>query len=117
MKHTKLPSMSARKRRIMLLQMFFGLLLAVTVLAPVLWMFLTSVMRSVDLTAKPLQLIPKTFTFERFRQIFASETTSDPAYVFRICLRWVQYERDGIISDLLLIADSKIQIDILRLFN
>ena len=71
----------------MALQMFLGLLLAIVVLGPVVWMFLTSVMRPVDLTAKPLQLIPKTVTFERFRQIISSQTTSDPAYVFRIALK------------------------------
>ena len=83
MKH----GLSARKRRIMALQMFFGLLLAVVVLGPVIWMFLTSVMRPVDLTAKALRLIPQTITFERFRQIFASASASDPAYVFRIALK------------------------------
>ena len=83
MKH----GLSARKRRIMALQMFFGMLLAVVVLGPVVWMFLTSVMRPVDLTAKPLRLIPQTITFERFRQIFASASASDPAYVFRIALK------------------------------
>ena len=83
MKH----GLSARKRRIMALQMFFGLLLAVVVLGPVIWMFLTSVMRPVDLTAKPLRLIPQTITSERFRQIFASASASDPAYVFRIALK------------------------------
>ena len=71
----------------MALQMLLGVLLAIAVLGPVLWMFLTSVMRPVDLTAKPLQLIPKTITFERFRQVFSSSTTSDPAYVFRIALK------------------------------
>ena len=83
MKH----GLSARKRRIMALQMFLGLLLAIVVLGPVVWMFLTSVMRPVDLTAKPLRLIPQTITFERFRQIFASASASDPAYVFRIALK------------------------------
>ena len=81
------PSLSARKKRITALHMFLGLLLAIVVLGPVVWMFLTSVMRPVDLTAKPLQLIPKTVTFERFRQIISSQTTSDPAYVFRIALK------------------------------
>ena len=81
------PSLSARKKRITALQMLLGLLLAIVVLGPVVWMFLTSVMRPVDLTAKPLQLIPKTVTFERFRQIISSQTTSDPAYVFRIALK------------------------------
>ena len=79
--------LSAQKRRRTLLFMFLGFLLALAVLGPVLWMFLTSVMRAVDLTAKPLKFIPETLTFERFRQIFASENCSDPAYVFRIALQ------------------------------
>ncbi len=80
-------SLSKTKKRTVALQMFLGLLLAAAVLGPVLWMFLTSIMRPVDLTAKPLHLIPQSVTFERFRQIFASENTSDPAYVFRIALK------------------------------
>ena len=79
--------LSAQKRRRTILFMFLGFLLALAVLGPVLWMFLTSVMRAVDLTAKPLKFIPETLTFERFRQIFASENSSDPAYVFRIALQ------------------------------
>ena len=81
------PRLSARKKRIIALEMFLGLLLAICVLAPVIWMFLTSIMRPVDLTAKPLRLIPKEVFFDRFRQIFMSETSSDPAYVFRIALK------------------------------
>ena len=80
-------SLSSRRRRTMALQMFFGLLVAIAVLGPVVWMFLTSVMRPVDLTAKPLRLIPQDITFDRFRQIFASASASDPAYVFRIALK------------------------------
>ena len=79
--------MSVRKRRIMVLQMILGLILAAAVLAPVVWMFLSSVMLPVDLTAKPLNLIPKRITFERYGQIFQSTTASDPAYVFRIALK------------------------------
>ena len=79
--------MSARKKRVIALEMLLGLLLAVVVLAPVVWMFLSSVMQSVDLTAKPLKLIPETITFDRYLQIFRSTTTSDPAYVFRIALQ------------------------------
>ena len=81
------PRLSARKKRIIALEMFLGLLLALFVLAPVIWMFLTSIMRPVDLTAKPLKLIPNELFFDRFRQIFQSETSSDPAYVFRIALK------------------------------
>ena len=74
------------KRGKTILYMFLGLLVAIAVLAPVLWMFMTSIMQSVDLTAKPLKLIPETVTFDRFRQVFASSNSSDPAYVFRVAL-------------------------------
>ena len=79
--------MSASQKRMTALQMFLDALLAIVVLAPVAWMFLSSVMLPVDLTAKPLSLIPKTVTFERYAQIFQSTTTSDPAYVFRVALK------------------------------
>ncbi|MBR2766108.1 MAG: carbohydrate ABC transporter permease [Blautia sp.] len=79
--------MSARRKRITALYMFLGLILAILILAPVAWMFMSSVMLPVDLTAKPLKLIPETITFERYRQVFQSVTTSDPAYVFRIALK------------------------------
>lgn len=77
---------SKGKRGRTTLYIALGLLLAVCVLAPVAWMFMTSIMRPVDLTAKPLKLIPEAVTFDRFRQIFASDNGSDPAYVFRVAL-------------------------------
>ncbi len=80
------PRLSARAKRMRALEMFLGLILAVIVLAPVVWMLLSSVMLPVDLTAKPLKFIPDTLTFERYAQIFRSETSSDPAYVFRMAL-------------------------------
>ena len=79
--------MSARKKRVTAFYMFLGLILAVWILAPVAWMFLSSIMQPVDLTAKPLKLIPEAVTFERYRQVLRSVTTSDPAYVFRIALK------------------------------
>ncbi len=77
---------SPGKRGRTTLYMALGLLLTLAVLGPVLWMFMTSIMRPVDLTAKPLKLIPEAVTFERFRQVFVSDNGSDPAYVFRIAL-------------------------------
>ena len=77
---------SAGRRGKTALCMCLGLILMIGVLAPVLWMFMTSIMRPVDLTAKPLKLIPESITFERFQQVFSSENGSDPAYVFRIAL-------------------------------
>lgn len=64
-----------------------GLLLAVVVLAPVVWMFLTSIMYPKDLSATPLKLIPDQVTFSRYAQVFQDGNTSDPAYIFRIALR------------------------------
>ena len=54
-RNTLKVGLSARKKRTMAIQMFLGLLLALVVLGPVVWMFLSSVMRRVDLTTKPLQ--------------------------------------------------------------
>ena len=86
-KNRKTGGMSSHRKRVCALEMFLGFLLAVVVLAPVVWMFLSSIMESVDLTAKPLHFIPQTVTFDRYRQIFRSETVSDPAYVFRMALK------------------------------
>ena len=86
-KKKKSRGMSSRRKKIIWLEMFLGFMLAILILAPFLWMFLSSIMKSVDLTAKPLKLIPDTVTFERYRQIFKSMNTSDPAYVFRIALK------------------------------
>ena len=80
-------SFSRRRLGRTALYMFLGLIVAVCVLAPVLWMFMTSIMRPVDLTAKPLKLIPETVTFDRFREVFSSTNGSDPAYVFRVALK------------------------------
>lgn len=79
--------MSKAKKRKRILLMFLGFLLAAAVLAPIVWMFLTSVMYPVDLTAKPLKIIPERITFSRYAEIFSSTKTSDPAYVFRIALK------------------------------
>ena len=87
MRHSRFGQyFSVGKRGKTTLCMLLGLLLLIGVLAPVLWMFMTSIMRPVDLTAKPLKLIPESVTFERFQQVFSSENGSDPAYVFRIAL-------------------------------
>lgn len=86
MKRSTVRRSLRRSRGQTALFMAFGLLVAIGVLAPVLWMFMTSIMRSVDLTAKPLKLIPESVTFERFQQIFSSDNGSDPAYVFRVAL-------------------------------
>lgn len=64
----------------------FGILVAAVVLAPIIWMFFTSIMYPKDLTAHPLKLFPTNVTFYRYQQIFQSKRTSDAAYVFRQAL-------------------------------
>ncbi len=66
--------------------MILGLLVAIGVLAPVVWMFFTSIMPAKDLTASPLSLFPKSVTWSRYAEIFRSEDTSNVAYVFRIAM-------------------------------
>lgn len=63
-----------------------GFIVAVGVLAPIIWMFFTSVMSARDLSVHPLQIIPENLSLDRYRQIFQSTNTSDVAYVFRVAL-------------------------------
>lgn len=81
------PHISRRRRRIQTLECVLGAFVAVGVLAPVVWMFLTSVMYPKDLTASPLKLIPRQITFERYASVFSDTNASDPAYVFRMALK------------------------------
>ncbi|MEA4942704.1 Trehalose transport system permease protein SugB [bioreactor metagenome] len=81
------PHMSRSKLHKRIIEYFFSVILAIGVLAPVLWMFLTSIMYPKDLTAHPLNLIPSEVTFSRYAEVFASNTTSDPAYIFRVALK------------------------------
>lgn len=70
-----------------ILYIVLGIIVAIGVLAPVAWMFITSIMYPKDLTASPLHLIPDEATFSRYAEVFSSERTSDPAYIFRIALK------------------------------
>lgn len=81
------PRVSRRRRRIMTLECVLGAVVAIGVLAPVVWMFLTSVMYPKDLISLPLKLIPREITFERYASVFSDTNTSDPAYVFRMALK------------------------------
>ena len=64
----------------------FALVITVVVLAPVIWMFITSVTYPKALTALPLKLIPEEITFERYINIFTGAGVSNPAYVFRVSM-------------------------------
>ncbi|MCR5482011.1 MAG: carbohydrate ABC transporter permease [Clostridia bacterium] len=69
------------------LYIILGIIVAIGVLAPVAWMFITSIMYPKDLTAATLKLIPDETTFSRYVEVFSSERTSDPAYIFRVALK------------------------------
>lgn len=74
------------KNRKTLLCCIFGVILAILVLSPIIWMFLTSIMTPKDLTAHPLKLIPRTVDFGRYVQVFKDNDSSSVAYVFRHAL-------------------------------
>lgn len=78
--------MRKRKMRKKILCTVLGVILAAVVLAPIVWMFFTSVMYPKDLSAHPINLIPKSITFDRYKQIFQNTNSSDMAYVFRRAL-------------------------------
>lgn len=82
----KLAGMRGRKSRHKLFCMILGLVVLIGVLAPIVWMFFTSIMSAKDLTAHPLNLIPKNITFDRYAQIFKSVNSTDVTYVFRRAL-------------------------------
>ncbi|MCI2056225.1 MAG: carbohydrate ABC transporter permease [Oscillibacter sp.] len=81
------PHMSRSKRNQRIVEYIFGVILAIGVLAPVLWMFLTSIMYPKDLTAKPLSLIPSSVTFSRYAEVFSSTSASDSGYIFRAAMK------------------------------
>ena len=64
----------------------FSVVVVVFTLAPVVWMFITSVTYPKALTSLPLKLIPDNITFDRYVNIFTGTGTSNPAYVFRISM-------------------------------
>lgn len=78
--------MGRQKRRHKILCCFLGLILFFFVMAPIVWMFFTSVMSAKDLIAHPLSLIPRDIDLFRYKEIFQNTNKSDVAYVFRIAL-------------------------------
>lgn len=76
-----------RRLRTNALYMVLGLVVAIGVLAPVYWMFMTSVMSAKDLTATPVSLFSTNISFDRYISVFTDNNTSDPAYIFRIALK------------------------------
>jgi multiple sugar transport system permease protein len=78
--------LSRRKFKVRVIEYFFGTIITVATLAPLLWMFITSVSFASDLTSLPLKLIPTRLTFERYLDVFTNTSTDSIAYVFRISL-------------------------------
>jgi multiple sugar transport system permease protein len=78
--------LSRGKLTLRLVQYFFGILVAVGTLAPLVWMFIVSVSNPSDLNAQPLKLIPTHITFERYNSIFTDTSTSSAAYDFRVAM-------------------------------
>jgi multiple sugar transport system permease protein len=78
--------MSKRKFKLRTIEYFFGLLLAVGTLAPLIWMFITSISYPSDLTSIPLKLIPTRVMFDRFVSIFTDTDTDSITYVFRVSM-------------------------------
>ena len=74
------------KVRLKIVEYFFAVIVAIGILAPVLWMILTSVMYPKDLIALPLKLIPDGLTFERYLSVFTDAKIDDAAYIFRVAL-------------------------------
>ncbi len=82
----RINGISRTRRRQKTLYTILGLLLAAVILAPIVWMFFTSIMYHKDLSAHPLSLVPRDVTFERYRQIFQNMNSSDAAFIFRRAL-------------------------------
>ncbi len=59
-----------------------ALLVAIVVLAPPLWLFISSISSQSELLSVPVHWIPREPTFERYREVL-SATGSDSAAVFR----------------------------------
>jgi multiple sugar transport system permease protein len=62
------------------------LLVTTIILAPVCWMFIMSVSSMTDLTARPMQWLPATMDFSRYRMLLTFEPNS-PGEIFLLALR------------------------------
>lgn len=76
-------NLSKRKLKLRVVQYCCSVIVAVGILAPVLWMILTSVMYPKDLTSLPLKLIPNQITFSRYTQLLHDTSIDDAAYIFK----------------------------------
>lgn len=74
------PSKSLR-----VFQYSFAIIIAIFVLAPCIWLFISSISYTKDMTAVPLQWIPTDITWERYVAIFTN-SENESAYTFRISI-------------------------------
>lgn len=63
-----------------------ALVVAVVILAPFLWLVISSVASGSDLLARPLRWIPSHLSFSRYVQIFTSTEPGEAAFTFRHAL-------------------------------
>ncbi len=59
-----------------------ALVLAITILAPMLWLFLMSVSSSADLARVPLEWIPRQWDFSRYGRLLSLEPGTTGRTVF-----------------------------------
>jgi multiple sugar transport system permease protein len=78
--------MLERNRGLSVVKYLFAIVVAAGILAPFVWMFITSVSLQRDLTAVPPVISPANFTLERYNRILTSVSTSDIAYAFRVAM-------------------------------
>jgi multiple sugar transport system permease protein len=74
-----------KSKRFVFVQYFSGLMVAVGVLAPFIWLIISSISYQRDLTSVPLALIPKEVTFQRYLDIFMNPH-NDTAFTFKISM-------------------------------
>jgi multiple sugar transport system permease protein len=68
-----------------MVQYLFALLVAFFTLAPMVWLFISSISYQADLTVTPLSWIPKQITWERYVDIFTNPD-NEIAYAFKVAM-------------------------------
>jgi len=75
-----------KNRAFPIAQYFFGLLVFLFVIAPVAWMFITSIAIHRDIIAVPLKVIPRHATLQRYLDVFTNPD-NEIAHAFEIAMR------------------------------
>ena len=78
--------MLSRSRTLTFVRDAFAALVAVGIMGPFAWMFITSVSAQRDLTSVPPTISLSGMSLERYARILTSASTSDIAYAFRVAM-------------------------------